>query len=349
MRIPITRYTNVSTADVGDRSALRDFFNIFRGCAILALFIGMASFIFGMSAAFDDFFILCQVIFVHVFIQMDYNPPSIRIPFTGLHIVQFLEWLPSAARISIEDGIIPKNLYQPNHLTFQQYYEDVTFARTIYHSILFVALMFAIWLIIHVILLIYESKHPNDTEHKNFFVYYYQQYSSKTFVFVDKVARFVYFTVCWACVLQLRFFYKEPSGYDGWTIALLIVLSLGVIIYPLVMFVLLRRIRDSTSVATYDSTYEELRISRDTLWYYLFRYYKLLLIAFFVAFLFAAPGYLTPIILAGLHLMDLIIIVGWKPFEMKPDPLLGSICFYPNNQKMYQWTAVIQQVLFFIL
>lgn len=101
-RISITRYTNISTtADVADRSALRNFFNMFRGCAILALFIGMASFIFGMSAAFDDFFILCQLIFVHVFIQMDYYPASIRVPFTGLHIVQFLEWLPSAARISI--------------------------------------------------------------------------------------------------------------------------------------------------------------------------------------------------------------------------------------------------------
>ena len=209
--------------------------------------------------------------------------------------------------------------------------------------------MFAIWLIIHVILLIYESKHPNeDTEHRNFFVYYYQQYSSKTFVFVDKVARFVYFTVCWACVLQLRFFYKEPTGYHAWTIALLIVLTLGVIIYPIVMFVLLRRIKDSTSVATFDSTYEELRISRDRLWYYLFRYYKLLLIAFFVAFLFAAPGFYTAIILAALHLVDFLIIMIGKPFEMKQDPLLGSICFYPNNQTMYHVTALFQQGLFFI-
>ena len=99
--IPITRYIDITSSDVTDRSSLRNFFNLFRGCAILALFIGMASFIFGMSAAFDDFFVLCQLIFVHVFIQMDYNPPSVKIPFTGLHIVQFLEWLPSPARDSI--------------------------------------------------------------------------------------------------------------------------------------------------------------------------------------------------------------------------------------------------------
>ena len=209
--------------------------------------------------------------------------------------------------------------------------------------------MFAIWLIIHVILLIYESKHPNeDTEHRNFFVYYYQQYSSKTFVFVDKVGRFVYFTVCWACMLQLRFFYKEPTGYHVWTSVLLIVLTLGVIIYPIVMFVWLKRIKDSTSVATFDSTYEELRICRDKLWYYVFRYYKLLVIAFFVTFLFDALGFIAPLILLALHLLDLLIILVGKPFEMKQDPLLGSICFYPNNQTMYHWTAVIQQVVFVI-
>ena len=58
----------------------------------------IASFVFGMSAAFDDFFVLCQVVFVHVFVGMKQLPPSVRVPFTGLHIVQFMEWLPSAAR-----------------------------------------------------------------------------------------------------------------------------------------------------------------------------------------------------------------------------------------------------------
>jgi hypothetical protein len=80
---------------------MRNLFNLFRGCAILALFIGMASFLFGMSAAFDDFFLLCQVVFVHIFIQLSYNPPSLLVPFTGLHIVQFLEWLPAPARTAI--------------------------------------------------------------------------------------------------------------------------------------------------------------------------------------------------------------------------------------------------------
>jgi len=203
----ITRYVDIPESSIGDRSSLRNLFNLFRGCAILALFIGLVSFLVGMSAAFDDFFILCQLIFVHIFIQMEYNPPSLRIPFTGLHIVQFIEWLPSAARTSIESGILPANLYQPCSLIFQQYYEDVAFARTVYHAILFIGLTLVIWVIIHVFLLIYDSRHPNEqAKYNNFFVYYYKQYNSKVFVFVDKVARFCYFTFAWSCILQLLFF-----------------------------------------------------------------------------------------------------------------------------------------------
>ena len=98
---PVSRYVNIDQSFVNDRSSMRNLFNLFRGCAILALFFGMGSFLLGMSAAFDDFFILCQVIFVHIFIQLEYNPPSLRVPFAGLHIVQFLEWLPDAARTGI--------------------------------------------------------------------------------------------------------------------------------------------------------------------------------------------------------------------------------------------------------
>lgn len=153
----LPRYLDVDQSDVTDRSSLRNLFNLFRGCAILALFIGIVSFLFGMSAAFDDFFLLCQLVFVHVFIQLPWNPPSLRVPLNGLHIVQFMEWLPAPARTGIEQAILPSNLYQPTPLSFQQYFTDVAFARMIYHTILFFALILSLWLIMHIILLIYES------------------------------------------------------------------------------------------------------------------------------------------------------------------------------------------------
>jgi hypothetical protein len=88
--VSLPRYVEINEKSVTDRASIRNLFNLFRGCAILALFIGLASFLFALSHAFDDFLLLCQLLFVHVFIQLDFNPPSIRIPFEGLHIVQFL-------------------------------------------------------------------------------------------------------------------------------------------------------------------------------------------------------------------------------------------------------------------
>lgn len=80
---------------------MRNLRNLFQGCAIFSLWIGLVSFIFGMSSAFDDFFILVQVIFVHIFIQSYYLPPSLKVPLSGMEIVQFMAWLPTQARIDI--------------------------------------------------------------------------------------------------------------------------------------------------------------------------------------------------------------------------------------------------------
>lgn len=75
--------------------------------------------------------------------------------------MQFLEWLPWEARQSIEDAILPGNLYQQSPLVYTQYFQDIVFARTIYHAILFLAGVGVIWVVIHVLLAVWGAKHPN--------------------------------------------------------------------------------------------------------------------------------------------------------------------------------------------
>lgn len=82
--IPVTknmpRYIDIDENSTDNRTNMRNLRNLFQGCAIFALWFGLASFIFGFSCAFDDFFILVQVIFAHIFIQLPYSPPSLRVP-----------------------------------------------------------------------------------------------------------------------------------------------------------------------------------------------------------------------------------------------------------------------------
>lgn len=77
---------------------MRNLRNFFRGIAVLGMWIGMISFLFGISSAFDDLFILTQIIFVHVFIQSQWLAATFKIPLSGMKFVQFLEWLPDAAK-----------------------------------------------------------------------------------------------------------------------------------------------------------------------------------------------------------------------------------------------------------
>jgi hypothetical protein len=77
---PMPRYIEIDQNNIDNRKNMKNLRNLFQGCAIFALWIGLISFIFGFSSAFDDFFILVQVIFAHIFIQLAYSPPSLRVP-----------------------------------------------------------------------------------------------------------------------------------------------------------------------------------------------------------------------------------------------------------------------------
>lgn len=76
----MARYIEIDENNIDNRKNMRNLRNLFQGCAIFALWIGLLSFIFGFSPAFDDFFTLVQVLFAHIFIQLAYSPASFRIP-----------------------------------------------------------------------------------------------------------------------------------------------------------------------------------------------------------------------------------------------------------------------------
>lgn len=101
MSSTIIRYIDVPVSSAADRASMNNIRNLLFGFFVLGMFIGLISFFFGMSGAFDDFFTLVQVVFVHGFINLPANPPSLRVPMDGLSGVQFMNWLPGLARVAI--------------------------------------------------------------------------------------------------------------------------------------------------------------------------------------------------------------------------------------------------------
>lgn len=71
----------------------------------------------------------------------------------------------------------------------------------IYQAFLFLALVGFLWVIMHVMLAVWDAKHPS-VKYTNYILFYYQGYDAKRVAFIDKMVRFAYFTIIWACVLQ---------------------------------------------------------------------------------------------------------------------------------------------------
>lgn len=130
------------------RANIRNIQNLFRGISIFALFVGLISFFFGLSDIFDDLFVMCQIIFAHLFINSAWISVSMKVPVGAMNLVQFMAWLPIEGRNALERAIIPENHYQRSPIVYEQFWEDITFARTIYHTVIFLWAMFALyWLI----------------------------------------------------------------------------------------------------------------------------------------------------------------------------------------------------------
>jgi hypothetical protein len=72
---------------------------------------------------------------------------------------------------------------------------------------------------------------------------------------MDKVVRFCYFTICWACILQLTNFSNSPISFHTWNSIITILFSLFVLTYPALMYFILRRRSNTVSDTTFDKVY----------------------------------------------------------------------------------------------
>lgn len=167
----------------------------------------------------------------------------------------------------------------------------------------------------HVLLMVWNAKNP-ATKYSNYFLYYYHNYDSKKLALLDKIIRFAYFSIIWACVLQCTHLSNEPNSFNVWNTILTIVFFVAVLVYPVVIFLLLRRASSTLSAGTFNKSYEELRVSSESLYYYLVRYYKLVAIACIIGFLHAANPVIPLIVLIVLNLADALLLIFVKPLGM---------------------------------
>lgn len=128
-----------------------------------------------------------------------------------MNLVQFMAWLPIQGRNAIESGIIPSNHYQRSPIVYEQFWKDISFARAIYHTVIFLVAMLAMYWLIRLIQALRQPSINQVTQitqkRYHYIENHYYSYIKRWFVFLDKVMRFTFFTVVWAANLQFIHFY----------------------------------------------------------------------------------------------------------------------------------------------
>lgn len=154
-------------------------------------------------------------------------------------------------------------------------------------------------------------------KNKSFIRRYYERERSHKFVFLDKIVRFTYFTVVWACVLQFTWFENEPQAFHIWNSTILIVLFILAVLYPILGFLYLYRKYSSILRQTFNPLYFDIRIRGGKIFFYfIFKYYKLLLIALLIGLAYKEPlASLIPLIVV--NIVDGLILLFLKPYYLE--------------------------------
>lgn len=133
-------------------------------------------------------------------------------------------------------------------------------------------------------------------------------------MFLDQVIRFTFFTVMWAACLQFTHFFNEPTGFMGWNSALCIVMFVAYLAYVGLGFYYINSQADITQEMTFKEKFDGIRLKKSSRWYFIFKYVKLLAIAFIIGQTYKANPLAALIPLMAIHLTDAIIILVKNPY-----------------------------------
>ena len=95
---------------------------------------------------------------------------------------------------------------------------------------------------------------------------------------------------------------------------------------------------------TWLKRYKDIRIDPERLFYYMVRYYKLLLIAILVGFLWNSSPIIVLVLLIIIHCANAALLILLKPQVMEQSQSIAveSTIFYENYPRAYFVTTIIQ-------
>ena len=100
----------------------------------------------------------------------------------------------------------------------------------------------------------------------------------------------------------------------AWNSVLCIFMFVAYILYVFIGFFYLRKQAGITQESTFKEKFDGIRIRKERKWYFIFKYLKLLAIAFIIGQLYKANPLAALIPLMVIHLIDAGIVLFLKPY-----------------------------------
>ena len=179
------------------------FFVIFQWIALIGMIISAFC---GVGIIMEDFCILLQIIFLHVYISSPLLPATFKAPLSGLQQMENLNYFIEPHAQSIEAQWFG-NYINPSPFIFEQYNVDNFFLRSFYPTII-INLIYLIWFL----LLLAINKFVKGFRDSNSnIVRFFKNIPQRPINYFDQIWRYQFLTTIWAAFIQFYSLRTETS------------------------------------------------------------------------------------------------------------------------------------------
>lgn len=205
-----TQLTNLKTSDQVDRFSyvteddkitmeqIYWFYNFFQWFALIVMIITI---MLGIGVVFEEFSILLQLLFLHVYISSALLPATFKAPLIGLERMENLNYFADRDAENIEESWFG-DYEHPSPYIFQQYNKDILFLRSFYPTII-INLVYLGWFLL---LLIARKTLKPFKESKSMIAQFFRNITDRPIAYADQIWRYQFITTMWASFLQFQVF-----------------------------------------------------------------------------------------------------------------------------------------------
>ena len=160
----------------------------------------------GVGVVFEEFSILLQLLFLHVYISSALLPATYKAPLVGLERMENLNYFADPQAQSIEEQWFHGYEY-PSPYIFQQYNKDILFERSFYPTII-INLIYLVWFII--LMVCYKLIPKFQTSTSNV-LGFFRNIPARPINFIDQIWRYQFITTMWSAFMQFQILKNDTS------------------------------------------------------------------------------------------------------------------------------------------